>query len=183
LFNKKFRCVVADPPWYYRQGGRGASRNHYPLMKTEEICALPVSEMTTDDAVLFLWCTNPQLPEGLKVIKAWGFQYKTKLTWIKLTKKKHIAMGNGMWLRGCCEDILIGVKRKARPPKPEKRMLGILEDVAALEEQRYQHSRKPKTLHQLAELVSPGPYLELFARERFPGWEAWGNEIVNKEEM
>jgi len=181
MFQEKFRCIIADPPWYYRQKGRGASVNHYPLMKTENICALPVNTITTEDAILFLWCTNPQLPEGLKVLSAWGFQYKTKLPWVKLTKKGHIAMGNGMWLRGCCEDILIGVKKKAKPPKPERRKLGILEDFAALEEQRYQHSKKPKTLHLLAETISVGPYLELFAREKTPGWVSWGNEIKEED--
>jgi N6-adenosine-specific RNA methylase IME4 len=175
-----YRVLLADPPWRYRNGGRGAARNHYADMTTEAICALPVPDIVADDAVLYLWSTNPMLPDALRVLTAWGFRFKTKFTWLKTLGAPAVdlfgevrvkpAMGGGFWVRGCSEDVLIATRGKPTPPPPAARLLGLLAPA------NVQHSRKPDSIYELCERHS-GPYLELFARRRRPGWDAWGNEV------
>jgi N6-adenosine-specific RNA methylase IME4 len=176
--HKRFKTVIADPPWPYRNsGGNGAAENHYPAMSIEAICALPVSEQCADDAVLFLWSTWPQLADAFKVIQAWGFEYKTGLPWIKLAgdpepdlfgpPRLRPAFGTGFWVRGCSEPVLITKRGDAKPP--DVKHLGLLS-------KRFEHSRKPDSVHELTE-QHPGPYLELFARRERHGWTCWGNEM------
>lgn len=161
---KPFRAVLADPPWQYDATvGRGVAEDQYPTMPTEEIMRLPVPAIVDQDAVLLLWCTNPFLPDGLRVMRAWGFQYKTKFPWVKNT------VGVGRWVRGCTEDILIGTR--GRPPLPAVAPRGVL--FADNEG----HSRKPRAIYPIAECLAPGPRVELFARERREGWTAWGNQL------
>jgi N6-adenosine-specific RNA methylase IME4 len=174
----KYKTILADPPWLERGGGkikRGADR-HYPLMKTEAICDLgkPLQQYIEDDAHLYLWVTNNFIPDGLEVMNAWGFRYITCITWAK------DKIGLGQYFRGQTEQLFFGVRGRGRAvqktdPLTEKLHRG----KTLLTAPRTKHSKKPPEARDLVEYVSEGPYLELFARERAPGWFIWGNELDN----
>lgn len=172
----KYGTILADPPWLERGGGkikRGADR-HYPLMHTKDICALPIQSLTLPDCHLYLWVTNNFLPDGLKVLAAWGFRYVTCITWAK------DKIGLGQYFRGQTEQLLFGVR--GQPPYKianGKRCQGTTLITAP----RGSHSSKPEQARKMIELVSHGPYLELFAREQVAGWDVWGNEVQNSIEM
>lgn len=171
---KQYGTILADPPWLERGGGkikRGADR-HYPLMHTKDICALPVVDLALPDAHLYLWVTNNFLPDGLKVMAAWGFRYVTAITWAK------DKMGLGQYFRGMTEHCLFGVRGKPgyRMDAQGKRCQG----TTLIQAPRQRHSAKPEQLRRMIERVSPGPYLELFAREQAPGWDCLGNEISGR---
>lgn len=161
----RYRTILADPPWGTRnqQGGYGAVR-HYPLMTTAEICALPVSRLAEDDAHLWLWVTNGDIFEtGPAVMGAWGFSYRSCLTWIKPR------FGLGHYLRNQTEHLLLGVRGRA----PVLFKGQGTWTYAPLQE----HSHKPEEQYAIIERCSPGPYLELFARRKQPGWHSWGNQV------
>ena len=167
----KYATILADPPWMERGGGkckRGADR-HYPLLKTEEIMTLPVESLAEDNAHLYLWVTNNHLKDGLRVMEAWGFDYKTMITWAK------DRMGIGQYFRGMTEHVLFGVKGMIpyRVKADGKRAQGR----TVIHAPKGEHSEKPEELRAMVQVVSPGPYLELFARQKYPGWHAWGNEV------
>jgi len=179
----KYRVILADPPWQYsNRGVNGAAEKHYSTLNLTQLKLLPVERWADDSSVLALWCTNPMLPEGLQVIEAWGFQYVTKLPWIKFTGDPRfdadgniiegdLAWGTGWWARGVSEDILIAKRGNIRPPQEVTRgLLGLMS-------RRLRHSQKPSTIYDFLEKGWAGPYLELFARERRPGWDVWGNEV------
>lgn len=178
-----YRCILADPPWSYRNGGNGAAKNHYPTMTTADLKAMPVSQLAAPDCVLLLWATWPQLPDALALIEAWGFTYVTGLPWVKLSPASTIgsagesaprpAYGTGVWVRGCSEAVLIAKRGNARPATGN--YLGLLSN-------RLQHSRKPDSIYELAEgLVplaqepEPISHLEMFARRRRPRWDVFGH--------
>jgi N6-adenosine-specific RNA methylase IME4 len=161
----RYRTILADPPWGTRnqQGGYGAVR-HYPLMTTAEICALPVSRLAEDDAHLWLWVTNGDIFEtGPAVMGAWGLSYRSCLTWIKPR------FGLGHYLRNQTEHLLLGVRGRA----PVLFKGQGTWTYAPLQE----HSHKPEEQYAIIERCSPGPYLELFARRKQPGWHSWGNQV------
>lgn len=177
-----YKVAVADPPWKYwnvKTGGNLSSgaASKYPVMDATEIAALPVAQHMDPDSVLIEWATWPLLPSALMVMNAWGFQYVTGFPWIKVRSVSHSlfdgdvikldGQGMGFWVRGCSEAILIGKRGRARPPI--NKFIGLLAH-------NIRHSRKPDDIYQLAESF-PGPYLELFARRRRQGWDAFGNEI------
>jgi N6-adenosine-specific RNA methylase IME4 len=167
---KKYKTIYADPPWMERGGGkikRGADR-HYDLLKTKDIAALPVTDLAEDNAHLYLWTTNNFLPDALTVMSAWVFAYKTIITWGK------DRMGLGQYFRGQTEHCIFGV-RGVLPYKTTdgKRAQGRTLIISP----RREHSRKPDEMRQMIERVSYAPYIELFARKRADGWDAWGNEI------
>lgn len=182
---QQFNTVLADPPWMEQGGGkvkRGADR-HYPLMSTRDICRLPVHELAYPDSHLYLWVTNNHLPDGLEVMAAWGFRYVTNLCWGKV---RNVAdslgrisvvpqQGLGQYFRGAHELLLFGVRGKVpyRTTDEGKRA----QWPTLVLEPRGKHSQKPDIFHRIIERVSPGPYLELFARRDVPGWERWGNEV------
>jgi N6-adenosine-specific RNA methylase IME4 len=139
-------------------------------MSVAEIEALPVSEWAGEDAHLYLWVTNSYLPAGLSVMKAWGFDYRTCITWMK------DRFGLGQYYRGITEHCLFGV-RGALPYKTDPLTGKRLQGVTGFIEPRQQHSQKPETMRQMIERVSHPPRLELFARRRYAGWDAWGNEV------
>mgnify|MGYP001501461447 CR=1 FL=1 len=173
---KKYQTIYADPPWLEQGGGkikRGADR-HYPLMKTKEIMNLPVAELADDNCHLYLWATNNFLPDALKVMESWGFRYVTMITWVK------DKVGLGQYYRGMTEHCLFGVKGNL-PYKTDqnKRLQGRTVIMAP----RTKHSAKPSEMRQWVELVSHGPYVELFAREQSPNWDVWGNEVECDIEM
>lgn len=174
---KRYGCILADPPWMERGGGkikRGADR-HYPLMHTRDICALPVADLALPESHLYLWVTNNFLPDGLQVMRAWNYRYVTMITWAK------DRFGLGQYFRGMTEHCLFGVRGKPgyRVDEEGKRCQGL----TLINAPRQDHSRKPWEMRLMIERVSPGPYCELFARERYRGWDAWGNEVLTNVEM
>ena len=173
-----FRTVVADPPWQYGNAAtRGAAEDHYPTMAVEELCELPVGDVAGDDAHLYLWVTNNFIREAFDVIDAWGFDYKTCLTWVK----PQIGMGN--YFRSVTEHILFGVCGGLRTQARDIRN--------CIEAPRQKHSAKPHSFYELVEKASPGPYLEMFARpgpdalfaSRTGEWTYWGNEARGSLEL
>lgn len=159
----KYSTIVADPPWdRFQTGARGAI-NHYPLMKLEDIKRMPVADLCNDNAHLYLWVPNGLIPQGLEVMKAWGFEFKTVFTWIKPK------LGLGVYLRNASETVLFGTRGKAPilfKAQPNWGFFPVQD-----------HSHKPEEQYAIMERCSPGPYLELFARRRQPGWDIWGNEV------
>lgn len=159
-----FNVIYADPPWTYYKRLRGSPDKHYPTLSTEEICDLEVP--SAEDAVLFLWATNPLLEDALEVMDAWGFTYKTNFVWIK------DRMGTGTYVRGQHELLLIGVKGNIHPPLEHNRQSSVI--LAP----RKGHSEKPATFYDVIETMYPkGKYLELFARQTRKDWASWGNEV------
>jgi N6-adenosine-specific RNA methylase IME4 len=169
--DRRYPIIYADPPWtfdaYGEESGldRAAAR-HYPTMALEQIRALPVADIATPDAALFLWSTLPHLPEALDVLAAWGFKYTTHLVWIK--------GGNpalGYWIRNQHELLLIGTRGKMRTPPEDRRPPSVIHAP------RREHSRKPDEGYDIIELMYPElPKIELFARNARKGWSAWGNQ-------
>tara|TARA_Y100000996_G_scaffold221005_1_gene173957 strand:- start:9029 stop:9532 length:504 start_codon:yes stop_codon:yes gene_type:complete len=165
LPNKKYKTIYADPPWLESGGGkikRGADK-HYPLMKTKDICALDVDKIADDNCWLFMWVTNNFLKDGLEVMESWGFRYVTNFVWVK------DRFGIGYYFRGQHELCLFGVKGNL---KPIKRNVS-----SVLWAERRRHSQKPELARDKINEMSHDPKIELFARERFEGWDSWGNEI------
>jgi len=169
-FPHKYGVIVADPPWQYRATtGRGIAEDNYDVLTIENLKEMPVDKLALDDCILFLWGTWPMLPEVLGLIDAWGFTYKTGWPYVKTHKDGTIFYGVGRWIRGATEYVLMGIRGDVSPPEEMKNYMGILSPSL-------DHSRKPDSVHQIAETL-PGPYLELFARRTRPGWTVFGNEI------
>ncbi len=169
----KYKTIYADPPWPEYGGGkikRGADR-HYPLMSIPEIIRLgsQLEPYIDGNAHLYLWATNNYLPDALTVMKAWGFEYKTTITWMK------DRMGLGQYFRGLSEHCLFGVRGSLpyRTRPDGKRAQGTTAFLAP----RQEHSRKPEEMRRMIELVSYEPRLELFARRPVEGWDVWGNQV------
>ena len=176
---KKYSIIYADPPWRYEmKKGQGVAENHYSTMGIEEICSLPVQEICEKDCALFLWVTFPQLPEAFRVIKAWGFRYKTvAFVWIKLNRSGNgYLFGLGYWTRGNAEICLLAVRGK--PKRISRKVFQLI--FSPLQE----HSKKPaEARERIVELMGDLPRIELFARQRSPGWDAWGNEVESSLDM
>lgn len=160
----RFATVYADPAWQYEnQATRASTDNHYGTMSVDEICALPVASLITENAHLHLWTTNAFIFEARRVMEAWGFEYKSMFIWAKSQ------MGIGNYWRVSHEICLLGV-RGSLPFHDHAQM-------SWREWPRTRHSAKPHEMYDIIEKVSPGPYLELFARQQRDGWTSWGNEI------
>lgn len=173
----RYRCIVIDPPWAYRDSlARRGAGHHYPTMTDAAIAALPVRDLAQDDAHLYLWATNPRLfgeagaPAPLDMLTGWGFRYVTLLTWRKLG-----APGLGWYFRGDTEHVLFGVRGRLPIAEGER----LSNHFAAA---RTVHSAKPDRFFEIVEQVSPGPRLELFARRRRVGWDVWGDEAPPESE-
>lgn len=140
-------------------------------MRVEEIMAMPIHDLAAQDGChLYLWATNNFLGDAMKCVQKWGFEYVTTITWMK------DRMGLGQYYRGITEHCLFAVTKKRLPYKVSddgKRCQGVSGFYAP----KTIHSRKPQEMRDMIERVSYGPRIELFARQRFPGWDAWGNEI------
>lgn len=170
-----YQCILADPPWRFRTWGehnqhKSASR-HYPLMRTEEIAALPVNHLAAPDCLLMMWAVQSMIPQALTLMDAWGFEYKTMGAWAKQSSTgEKWAFGTGYVLRCAAEFFIVGTRGK---PKPAVRNIRNL-IVAPNRE----HSRKPDEMHHALEAMFPDqPRAELFARTQRPGWDAWGNDV------
>lgn len=174
---QKFTTVLADPPWRFdNKTGKVAPGhrrlNRYDTLSFEEIEHFPVNEITSEVAHLYLWVPNALLPQGLSVMKAWGFQYKSNIVWHKIRKDGGPdGRGVGFYFRNVTELLLFGVKGKnARTLAPGRRQVNFLAT------RKREHSRKPDEQYAIVESCSLGPYLELFARGTRPGWTVWGNQ-------
>jgi N6-adenosine-specific RNA methylase IME4 len=181
--NRRFVTILADPPWrFVNRTGKMAPEHRrlsrYGTMTLDEICALPVSEVLAPTAHLYLWVPNALLPEGLRVLAAWGFQYKSNIVWHKVRKDGGSdGRGVGFYFRNVTELVLFGV----RGPNPRTLAPGRTQ-VNLVATRKREHSRKPDELYPIIEACSPGPRLELFARGARPGWVAWGNQADGEYE-
>lgn len=176
----KFSTILADPPWQFNnRTGKMAPEhkrlNRYSTMGLQGIKALPVSQITTDTAHLYLWVPNALLKEGLEVMEAWGFNYKTNIIWYKVRKDGGPdRRGVGFYFRNVTEVVLFGVKGKnARTLKPGRTQENIISS------RKREHSRKPDEQYEIIESCSWGPYLELFSRGSRQNWTCWGNQADN----
>jgi len=177
LAGRKFGTVLADPPWQFQnRTGKVAPEhkrlNRYETLTLDDIKALPVADAAADVCHLYLWVPNALLPEGLAVMHAWGFQYKSNLVWHKIRKDGGPdGRGVGFYFRNVTELILFGIRGKnARTLDAGRRQVNFIAS------RKREHSRKPDEQYPLIEACSPGPFLELFARGERPGWEIWGNQ-------
>jgi len=180
---RKFKTILADPPWRFtNRTGKMAPEHRrlsrYDTMTLEEIQALPVSSLADSTAHLYLWVPNALLPEGLAVMKAWGFQYKSNVIWHKVRKDGGSdGRGVGFYFRNVTEIILFGVRGKnARTLQPGRTQVNLLAT------RKREHSRKPDEQYPIIEACSPGPFLELFARGIRKNWATWGNEAGDSYE-
>ena len=184
----KYKTIYADPPWGESGGGkikRGADR-YYQLMKTKDIINMSdfVKKLANDNCHLYLWVTNNFLQDGLKVMNEWGFIYKTIITWVKVDAMELLPdmpdlfklqrLGLGQYFRGITEQCIFGV-RGTVPYKVVngKRQQGKTVILAP----RREHSVKPDEMRHMIERVSFSPYIELFARKKYNGWDSWGKEV------
>jgi N6-adenosine-specific RNA methylase IME4 len=177
LAGQSFATILADPPWRFQNRTGKMAPEHrrlsrYGTLDLSEIMALPVQEAAAATAHLYLWVPNALLPEGLQVLRAWGFEYKSNLVWHKVRKDGGSdGRGVGFYFRNVTEIVLFGVRGKnARTRQAGRRQVNYVKS------QKREHSRKPDELYPIIESCSPGPYLELFARGTRPGWAAWGDQ-------
>jgi N6-adenosine-specific RNA methylase IME4 len=174
---KRFATIMADPPWQFvNRTGKMAPEhkrlNRYGTMDLAAIKALPVADAAAATAHLYLWVPNALLPEGLEVMKAWGFNYKSNIIWHKIRKDGGSdGRGVGFYFRNVTEIILFGVRGKnARTLDPGRTQVNYIGT------RKREHSRKPDEQYPLIESCSPGPYLEMFGRGVRKGWSTWGNQ-------
>jgi N6-adenosine-specific RNA methylase IME4 len=176
----RFATILADPPWQFQNRTGKVAPEHrrllrYPTMELQEIIDLPVGNFAAARSHLYLWVPNALLMEGLKVMKAWGFTYKSNIVWFKIRKDGGPdGRGVGFYFRNVTELVLFGVRGSMRTLNPGRTQ------VNTLATRKREHSRKPDEIYDIIEACSPGPYLELFARFRRKGWAQWGNEDVEQ---
>lgn len=174
--NKKYKIIYADPAWSYQNGTvpQGGVQAQYSTMTLQDIKNLPVKNLAEDNCVLFLWVTFPMLQEGIEVIKAWGFKYKTLgFSWIKTNPKNGKPFfGVGYYAKSNCEVCLMATRGKVHPMVISNKVSSVVITP------RREHSRKPHEVREkILELFGDLPRVELFAREKIEGWDSWGNEI------
>lgn len=180
---RHYSTILADPPWQFQNRTGKMAPEHkrllrYPTMELQEIKDLPVASLAAAKSHLYLWVPNALLAEGLEVMKAWGFTYKSNLVWYKIRKDGGPdGRGVGFYFRNVTELILFGTKGQMRTLPPARSKVNIIST------RKREHSRKPDELYDLVEECSPGPYLELFARFRRLGWDQWGNEDVEENSV
>jgi len=179
----RFSTVLADPPWRFtNRTGKMAPEHRrlsrYGTLATEEIASLPIGRLVTSPSHLYLWVPNALLPQGLHVMQAWGFEYKTNIVWHKRRKDGGSdGRGVGFYFRNVTELILFGIRGKnARTLAPGRKQVNYIGT------RKREHSRKPDEQYDVIESCSAGPYLELFARGSRPGWLAWGNQAADDYE-
>jgi len=178
-----YSTILADPPWQFQNRTGKVAPEHrrllrYPTMELKEIMELPVSKLAAAKSHLYLWVPNALLQDGLKVMEAWGFTYKSNLVWYKVRKDGGPdGRGVGFYFRNVTELILFGVRGSMRTLQPGRTQVNILSS------RKREHSRKPDEIYDLIESCSPGPYLELFARFDRSGWSQWGNEDVEENSL
>lgn len=179
---RRFSTILADPPWrFINRTGKMAPEHRrlsrYGTMTLPEIAALPVAGIAADPAHLYLWVPNALLPEGIEVLRAWGFEYKSNIVWHKIRKDGGSdGRGVGFYFRNVTELVLFGVKgRNARTLAPGRRQVNMIET------RKREHSRKPDELYPIIEACSPDPYFELFARGTRAKWTSFGHQAEDYE--
>lgn len=173
----RFGAILADPPWQFANRTGKIAPEHrrlsrYGTMSITAIANLPVSALAAEVSHLYLWVPNAMLPEGLQVMQAWGFTYKSNIVWHKIRKDGGSdGRGVGFYFRNVTEMVLFGIRGKnARTFQPGRRQVNMIES------RKREHSRKPDELYTLIEACSPGPWLELFSRGVRKSWTAWGRQ-------
>ena len=175
----KFRTILADPPWQFNnRTGKMAPEhkrlNRYRTLTLKEICEIPVPDVVSENAHLYLWVPNALVAEGMEVMKLWGFTYKTNLAWYKIRKDGGPdGRGVGFYFRNVTELVLFGIRGRMRTLAAGRKQVNIIAS------RKREHSRKPDELYNIIESCSPGPYLELFARGTRSNWFSWGNQAEN----
>lgn len=174
---RRFSTILADPPWQFQnKTGKVAPEhkrlNRYGTMSLDEIAALPVPKIAAETAHLYLWVPNAMLPQGLAVMEAWGFRYKSNIVWHKVRKDGGPdGRGVGFYFRNVTELLLFGIRgKKARTLAPGRRQVNFMAT------RKREHSRKPDEQYAIIEACSPGPYFEMFSRGTRRGWTVWGNQ-------
>ncbi len=174
--NKEYACILADPPWrFLNRTGKVAPEHkrlsRYDTLSVEEIKEIPVPLVASRNSHLYLWIPNALLKEGMEVMEAWGFKYKTNIIWHKIRKDGGPdGRGVGFYFRNTTEMILFGVRGNMRTLPPGRSQVNIIKT------RKQEHSRKPDELYDIVERCSPGPYLELFARGKRKNWDVFGNQ-------
>ena len=173
---KKYQIIYADPPWMYQGKMMNSSvTDHYQWTSLQDICKIPIKDISDDNCILFMWVTMPKLNEFMEVVKAWGFEYKScAFVWVKMNKKSQDTyfMGQGRWTRANPEICILATKGNPKRISAAVRQL----IVSPLRE----HSQKPDEVKdRIIQLVGDLPRIELFARTTTPGWDVWGNEVVS----
>ncbi len=177
----RYGTILIDPPWRFANRTGKMAPEHkrlrrYQTMGFDEIAALPVGQHALPKSHLYLWCPNALLLEALTIMKQWGFVYKTNIVWYKVRKDGGPdGRGVGFYFRNVTELLLFGTKGKLRTLKPGRTQVNL---IATRKEE---HSRKPDCAYDLIEACSPGPYLELFARQKKSGWVGWGDQAETYE--
>jgi len=177
-----YSTILIDPPWrFLNRTGKVAPEHRrlhrYETMSFEEIGKLHVANYANEKAHLYMWCPNALLPEGLAIMKRWGFTYKTNIVWYKVRKDGGPdGRGVGFYFRNVTELILFGIRGSIRTLQPGRRQVNVISS------RKEEHSRKPQESYRIIEQCSPGPYLELFARERVTGWTQWGDQVDSYQE-
>jgi len=175
-----YATILADPPWQFQNRTGKVAPEHrrllrYPTMGLEEIMELPVPKLAAARSHLYLWVPNALLQEGMRVMEAWGFTYKTNLVWFKVRKDGGPdGRGVGFYFRNVTELVLFGVRGSMRTLQPGRRQVNLLAT------RKREHSRKPDEIYDVIEDCSPAPRIELFARFKRDGWHQWGNEDVEQ---
>lgn len=191
-----FNMIVADPPWRFdlrsEAGEEKAPQAHYTCLDIDTLCALPVEALAAEDCLLWLWATNPMLPDALRVIEAWGFKFKTAGTWVKRTTRGKDAFGTGYILRSANEPFIIATRGAPKTTRSTRSTVPTYDDgfhalgdggnwpagSITIEAKIREHSRKPDEAFEAAENLMPeAQRIELFSRQVRPGWKAWGNEV------
>lgn len=178
--DNNYKTILADPPWrFMNRTGKVAPEhkrlNRYPTLTLEEIKEIPVPLVTSKTAHLYLWVPNALLPEGIEVLKAWGFNYKTNIIWHKNRKDgEPDGRGVGFYFRYTTEIVLFGVRGNMRTLQPGRSQVNILKT------RKQEHSRKPDEFYNIIESCSPGPYLEIFARGTRNNWDVFGNQATEE---
>ena len=173
----KFSTILIDPPWRFdNRTGKMAPEHkrlkRYETMSMDELAALPVGDIANNPSHLYLWCPNALLPDGLRLMESWGFKYKANIVWYKVRKDGGPdGRGVGFYFRNVTEILLFGIKGRMRTLKPGRTQTNIIVS------RKQEHSRKPEQAHKIVEACSPGPFVELFARERVTGWTTWGDQV------
>lgn len=174
--NKGYKTILADPPWRFtNRTGKVAPEhkrlNRYDTLSLDEIKEMPVAQVAGKNSHLYLWVPNALLPEGLEVMKAWGFEYKSNIIWHKVRKDGGPdGRGVGFYFRNTTEIVLFGIRGSMRTLDPGRSQVNIIRT------QKQEHSRKPDELYEIIENCSPGPRLEIFARGKRKGWDVFGNQ-------
>jgi N6-adenosine-specific RNA methylase IME4 len=171
---RRYGAILADPPWrFFNHSGKGEAKNpvaQYACMTSDQLAALPVRALAAPDCALIMWATAPMLPQAINLLSTWGFTFKSAGAWAKQSRTgEKWTFGTGYVFRSAAEFYLVGTIGK---PRVQSRSIRNLIAAPVRE-----HSRKPNQLHADVEALYAGPYAELFARQRRPGWDAWGNDV------